>query len=1041
MQNKLVIKIFTILFALICLYQLSFTAVTTIVENKAKKYSSIENTAEEAKLLAAGDEQREKFLLDSLTSNRNQYFLDSVANQVVYNIGVRKYSYKECKEREINLGLDLRGGMNVMMEVSTSDVVKALSSFSEDAFFNEVMDKAIAEDKITPNSNFVDIFAKVWNAQDANAQMAAIFSYEMKSIDATSSNADVVKALKTETAGAFDRTYQILRQRIDKFGVAQPNIQKLTQTERILIELPGVKEPERVRKLLSGTAQLEFWETYEFSEIYPYLEEANKYLLSVNAVKPVAEDVIPVNTENASQKENSLLDQIAADTNSLADENLDAEKWRAENPLFAILIPALGQGDENRIGPVAGYAQQKDIAKVNQLLEAAKIKLPRNVKWVWSVKPITPETDLYQLIALRISTRDGRAPLTGEVITDARQDYDQRGGVEISMSMNSEGAKEWKKLTGSNAPEAPNAPKDANGRSYGRAIAIVLDNYAYSWPKVNGEIPGGRSSITGGFSLEEGKDLANVLKAGKLPAPAKIVQEAVVGPSLGQQAINSGFFSFILAFVIVLLYMLFFYNKAGMAANIALLMNVFFLIGVLASLGAVLTLPGIAGIVLTMGMAIDANVIIYERIKEEMRLGKGLKLAVSDGYKAAYSAIIDGQVTTLLTGIVLFIFGTGPIQGFATTLCIGILTSVFTSIFISRLIFERYLSKNKSISFDNKIVRNFLRNTNYNIIGARKISYIISIALAVIAIVSLSTKGLNLGIDFTGGRTYVVRFDQNIDVQNARAALAEQFVAADGEKLAPEVKTYGPNTQIKISTKYMVNESGADIEKTIENKLYEGLKSFYKAPISYEDFSAEGESKLIGILSSEMIGPTMATDITRSAFIAVAIALLAIFIYIAIRFKRWQFGVGGVVGLAHDTLVTIGAFSLFSGILPFTMEIDQAFIAAILTVIGYSINDTVIIFDRIRENIKLYPKHSIDNQVNTAFNSTLARTFNTSMTTLVTLIMIFCFGGEVIRGFIFALMFGILLGTYSSMFVAGPVARDLLIWGHKRKEHKLAKKA
>ncbi|GHV34264.1 protein translocase subunit SecDF [Bacteroidia bacterium] len=1021
MQNKLVIKIFTILFALICLYQLSFTAVTTIVENKAKKYSNNEMVAETAKLSAAGDEQREKFLFDSLTSNRNQYFLDSVANQVVYNIGIRKYTYKECKEREINLGLDLRGGMNVMMEVSTSDVVKALSSFSDDPFFYEVMEKAIAEHKITPNSNFVDIFAKVWNAQDANAQMAAIFSYEMKSIDATSSNADVVKALKVETAGAFDRTYQILRQRIDKFGVAQPNIQKLTQTERILIELPGVKEPERVRKLLSGTAQLEFWETYEFSEIYPYLDEANKFLLSVNAVKAVAEDVAPANTADASPEKNSLLDQIAADTNSSAEENSDAEKWRAENPLFAVLIPVLGQGDENRVGPVAGYVQQKDITKVNQLLETAKTKFPRNIKWVWSVKPISPETDLYQLIALRISTRDGRAPLTGEVVTDARQDYDQRGGVDISMSMNAEGAKEWKKLTGSNI---------------GKAIAIVLDNYAYSWPKVNGEIPGGRSSITGGFSLEEGKDLANVLKAGKLPAPAKIVQEAVVGPSLGQQAINSGMFSFLLAFIMVLVYMLFFYNRAGLAANVALLVNVFFLIGVLASLGAVLTLPGIAGIVLTMGMAVDANVIIYERIKEEIRLGKGLKLAVSDGYKAAYSAIIDGQVTTLLTGIVLYIFGTGPIQGFATTLCIGILTSVFTSIFISRLIFERSLSKNKKIAFDNKIVRNFLRNTNWNIIGARKISYIVSIALVVIAIVSLSTKGLNLGIDFTGGRTYVVRFDQNVNVQDARTALAEEF---DG--LAPEVKTYGPNTQIKISTKYLVDESGADVEKAIDAKLYEGLKSFYNESISLDEFSNESEGKMLGKLSSEMIGPTMATDITRSAFIAVFIALFAIFIYIAIRFKRWQFGVGGVIGLAHDALVTIGAFSLLSGILPFTMEIDQAFIAAILTVIGYSINDTVIIFDRIRENIKLYPKHSIDLQVNMAFNSTLARTFNTSMTTLVTLIMIFCLGGEVIRGFIFALMFGILLGTYSSMFVAGPVARDLLVWGSKRKERKVAKKA
>ncbi len=1032
MQNKGVIKFFAWTLAIICLYQLSFTFFARRVDKKALVYATAPEAVEQAKTLAMGDVLKEKYYLDSISRSREEYFKDSVGNEVIYNILIRKYTYKECKARELNLGLDLRGGMNVLMEVSTADVVRALSGYSTDTLFNRVMTAAVERNRIEPNSNFVSIFESVWNEMDPNAQMASIFSFEMKSVNANSPNSDVIAAIRAETEGAFDRTYQILRQRIDKFGVAQPNIQKLGSTERILIELPGVKEPERVRKLLQGTAQLEFWETYEFAELAPALQSANEYLASVEkvtsdptekAVEPVAEpapaqptladaEAEPTDGFTTNAAEDSLFNELAAGNTETADQ-FDSEAWRTENPLFAVLIPSLYQGDESRKGPVVGYAQAKDMKRVDQLLELCKKQFPRNAKFVWSVKPIQPNTDIYALIALKVTTRDGRSPLGGDAITDARQDYDQTGGVEISMSMNTEGARIWKNMTGNNV---------------GRSIAIVMDNAAYSWPTVNGEIPGGRSSITGGFTVEEGKDLANILKAGKLPAPATIVQESVVGPSLGQESIRNSMMSFILAFVMVLIYMLIFYNKGGLVANIALLINLFFMFGVLTSLGAVLTLPGIAGIVLTLGMAVDANVIIYERIKEELRAGKGLRMAVDDGYKNAYSAIIDGNVTTLITGIVLLYFGTGPIQGFATTLCIGILTSMFTAIFISRLIFSKWLSKNKQIRFSNKFSENFMANTKFNFIAKRKYSYVISGALVLISIISLCTRGLSLGIDFSGGRTYVVRFDQVVPTNDLRATLTDAF---DGD--APEVKTFGPSNQVKITTKYKVNETGGEVDNDIESRLYEGCRPFFLDDISTEEFKSEQSDKMLGKLSSEVVGPTVASDITRSAFIAVIVALLFIFAYIAVRFKRWQFGLSCLIGLTHNVLISIGLFSLLYGLLPFSLDIDQAFIAAILTIIGYSVNDTVVIFDRIRENMQLMPKHPLLDNMNAAINSTLSRTINTSGTTLVTLLMIFIFGGEVIRGFTFSILCGILIGTYASIFVAAPTAYDLLT----RKQRKL----
>ncbi|MEG1498590.1 MAG: protein translocase subunit SecDF [Bacteroidales bacterium] len=1042
MQNKGVIKFFAITFALICLFQLSFTFFARRVDNKAIAYATSKATVEQAKALAMGNPIKEKYFYDSLVKGKQQYFLDSVGNNVIYNILIRKYTYKDCKSRELNLGLDLRGGMNVLMEVSTSDVVKALSGYSADPFFNKVMTEAIARNKVQPNSNFVSIFETVWNEQDSKAQMASIFSFEMKDVNANSSNKEVIEAISKETSSAYERTYQILRQRIDKFGVAQPNIQKLTQTERILIELPGVKEPERVRKLLQGTAQLEFWETYEFSEMVPFLQAANEYLVSLDnlsssadgrdgeiidstltaladGTQPLVDTNSVSKTKDTSNKgDNALLEQLNKVEDSNGADALDAEQWKTKNPLFAVLMPSIYQGDEARKGPVVGYAQQKDIKRVDYLLSLCKGKFPRNAKLVWSVKPIQPNTDIYALVALKITTRDGRAPMGGDVITDARQDYDQRGGVEISMSMNTDGARIWKNLTGNNI---------------GRSLAIVMDNAAYSWPTVNGEIPGGRSSITGGFSVEEGKDLANVLKAGKLPAPANIVQEAIVGPSLGQESITNSMISFVLAFLMVLIYMYVFYNRAGLVANIALLVNVFFLFGVLTSLGAVLTLSGIAGIVLTLGMAVDANVIIYERIKEELRMGKGVRLAVEDGYKNAYSAIIDGNVTTLITGIVLLYFGTGPIQGFATTLCIGILTSLFTAIFISRLIFEWWFSRNRKMTFSNKFSSNFLANTHIDFIGKRKISYLVSGIVVSLCIVSLCTRGLSLGIDFSGGRSYVVRFDKVVPTNELRSSLTAAF-----DHDAPEVKTFGPSNQVKITTKYKIKESGSAIDQDVETRLFEGCKHFFVEPMTLEEFRSENGDKLLGKLSSEVVGASVAADITRSAFIAVLISLIFIFGYIAIRFKKWQFGLGCLISLTHNTIISVGLFSLFYGLLPFSLDIDQAFIAAILTIIGYSVNDTVIVFDRIRENLSLYPKHSLKDNMNSAMNSTLPRTINTSGTTIITLLMIFIFGGEVIRGFTFSILCGIIIGTYSSIFVASPIAFDFLSRILKKKDEKLA---
>ncbi|MBR6091922.1 MAG: protein translocase subunit SecDF [Bacteroidales bacterium] len=1014
MQNKGVIKLLALLLALFTVYQLSFTFVTRHYENKAKEYAESPKNAELARQMANDNEEAYNYFLDSIKMAQETYYLDSLGTVKIY----MWQDYRKCKEQELNLGLDLKGGMNVMMEISVADIIYALSGNSDDPTFREAMHQA-EEQHLNSQKDFVDLFGEAYEKLDPNARLAPIFLYEFKDkITVNSTNDEVLKVIKDETTLAIDRSYQILRTRIDRFGVAQPNIQKLENSGRILVELPGIKDPKRVRKLLQGTAQLEFWETYNFNEIAQYFAEANEILVK-NAQ---AEQAEAAETEKATEGSDvALLDQMAAD-DSIKKAQEQAKIVTFGNYMFFSVNENGVPFQTARVGMVA----VKDTANVNRLLKLTSSVFPRNLKFAWSVKPNKSSqggVELLDLVALK-ANRENKCSLGGEVVTEARQDYDQNGRVEVSIQMNADGAREWKRLTGDNI---------------GRQIAIVLDNYVYSYPVVNDEIGGGRSQISGGdMTVEEAQDLANILKAGKLPAPARILEENVVGPSLGQEAITSGFWSFIIAFCLVLIYMIFFYSKAGVAADIALIVNIVFFFGVIASFGTVLTLPGIAGIVLTLGMAVDSNVIIFERIKEEIAAGKGIRLAIADGFKAAYSAILDGQITTFLTGFILFEFGTGPVQGFATTLMIGICTSLFTSIFITRLILERWLDKNKEIAFSTNITRNFLKNTHFDFIKFGKTAFIIGAIMIVISVGSWLTLGLNLGIDFQGGRNYVVRFDKEVTDVQVREALA----TIDEFKDDVQVKTYGTNhRQVKITTKYKIKSNDPEVDAEIQGLLYNGLKQFYTKGMTYDQFTSDSDKSdmMFGIMSSQKVGPTIADDVTRKAIIAVIISLFVIFAYIAIRFKRWQYGVSSIIALAHDTIIVIGMYSLLYSVMPFSMEVDQTFIAAVLTIIGYSINNTVVIFDRIRENVNLYPKRSWYDRINDGVNSTLLRSVNTSGSTLVVLLAIFIFGGETIRGFVFALLVGILAGTFSSLFIASPMA--YILFKGKKEDAKMLETA
>lgn len=979
MRNKGAIRLLAIVFALVSLYQLTFTYVTKKVEKEAREFG-------------AGDIKKE------------QTYLDSIRGEGVYNfLWLKNYTYKECKELEMNLGLDLKGGMNVTMEVSVVDIIRAMANNSKDETFNAAIAKA-KQMQANSGKGFVELFGQAFEQIDPNAQLSSpdIFgTLEMKDkIPFGASNAEVLKVIKEETDGAIDNTYNILRSRIDRFGVAQPNIQKADVSGRIIIELPGIKDAARVRKLLQGTASLEFWETYSASEVMQYLNAANTKLAEINNAGDVEEEAATEEVKKEAKDEDvALLDKIEEEgaQDSLATSQ-DAKAMAKMYPLFSILNPTQPGG---RPTAVVGMSHIKDTAEVNNILAMPAIKsvLPRNLKFFWGVKPIDEAGNVFELFAIKVTSRDGKAPLDGDAVTSAREQVDQQTAkYEVSMSMSGEGAKTWARLTKDNV---------------NRAIAIVLDGYVYSAPNVLGEIKGGQSSISGNFTVAEAKDLANILKSGKLPAPAHIIADEVVGPSLGKESIQKGMYSFIIAFVLVLVYMFFFYSRgAGLAANIALITNLFFIFGVLASLGAVLTLPGIAGIVLTIGMSVDANVLIYERIQEELKAGKGLGLAISDGYKNAYSAIIDGNITTLLTGIILYLFGEGPIKGFATTLVIGIFSSLFAAIFITRLIFEAQTARNRKVTFATKFTDNWLRNAAVTFLQKRKVFYVISGAAIVLSVVSLSTKGLNQGIDFKGGRTYVVAFDQAVGVEDVAKSLETVYGHA------PEVKTFGGANQVKISTKYKIEESGTEVDDEVEKLLYEGLKPYLADGTSMADF-LENNRKM-----SQKVGPTIADDIRTSALWSILGALIVIFLYIMVRFSNWQYGLGAVAALAHDSIIVLGIFSVGYGILPFSLEIDQAFIAAILTVVGYSINDTVVVFDRIREYLGLYPKRDREEVVNKALNSTLRRTFSTSLSTFVVLLAIFIFGGTSIQGFTFALLVGVLVGTYSSLFIASPIAYD-----------------
>ncbi len=985
MQNKGAITLLAIALALVSIYQLSFTWKTNRVEKAAREY-------------AQGDPAKEKV------------YLDSIANTEVYNLlGIAHYTYKECKELELNLGLDLRGGMNVTMEVDVVDVVRSLANYSQDEAFNQALQEAIQMRNTSPK-DFVTLFGEAFERIAPNAQLASpnIFgTVELKDkIKIGATNKEVLDVIRQEAEGAIDNTFNILRTRIDRFGVAQPNIRKADISGRIVIELPGIKDAQRVRKLLQGTAALEFYETFDNGDFFPYLQSINEKARTIleaeetlnagdsTTVVAVEETV----TETADSTDNSLISQVATQ-DSLSNLLADETAFKKANPLFSILSPNVDRnGQIIPNNSLVGYAQVKDTAAVNELLNKPQIKslLPRNSRLLWEMKPTG---EIIALHAIKITTRDGKAPLDGGAVEDARQEYEQNSGRPVvSMNMNAEGAKIWARLTKDNT---------------GHCIAIVLDGYVCSSPVVNGEIKGGSSQITGQFDVKEAQDLANILKSGKLPAPARIIADEIVGPSLGSESIESGMWSFVIAFCLVLIYMLFFYSKgAGLAADIALFTNLFFLFGVLASIGAVLTLPGIAGIVLTMGMSVDANVLIYERIQEELRAGKGLKLAIKEGYKQAYSAIIDGNVTTLLTGFILYYFGEGPIKGFATTLIIGIFTSLFCAIFISRLILDNAAKKNDHVSFTTAFTANWLRDVHFPFLEKRKIGYTISGIITVVCLISMFTRGFDKGIDFVGGRTYTVAFDQPVEVEKIAESLSHVYGSA------PEVKTFGGNNQVRITTKYKIADEGTEADDEVESLLYEGLKEYLPDGTSKEVFLSDYRQM------SQKVGPAVAEDVTRAAIWSVIFALLVIFVYIMVRFSKWQYGAGAVLGLAHNTIVVLGVFSLLAGFLPFSLEIDQSFIAAILTVVGYSINDTVVVFDRIREYHHLYPKRNDMEVTDAALNSTLRRTFSTSLSTLVVLLAIFIFGGTSIKGFVFALLIGIIIGTYSSLFVATPLSYE-----------------
>ena len=976
MQNKGFVKIFAALLTLVCLFYLSFSFVTRHYTNKAKE-------------LAKGDAKVE------------QNYLDSLANEKVY---FGNWTLKDCREMEIGLGLDLKGGMNVILEVSVPDVIKLLADNKTDETFNQALSNA-AKQAVSSQDDVITLFVNEYHKLAPESRLAELFATQQlkDKVNQKSTDAEVEKVLREEVKAAIDNSFNVLRTRIDHFGVVQPNIQSLEdKMGRIMVELPGVKEPERVRKLLQGSANLEFWETYDAREIAPYMQAADnqlRLLLADAATEEVAEEAAPAL---------STADSLAAALKGETAATVDMAQIKKEHPLLAVLQVS------NASSPVIGYANYKDTAEVNRYLAMPEVKenLPKNLRLLWSVSAseFDPLAQTFELYGIKMTERNGKAPLEGDVMVDAKDDFDRYGKPCVNMSMNTDGARRWAQLTKQNI---------------GKWIAIVLDGYVYSAPTVQNEITGGSSIITGNFTPDQTKDLANVLNSGKMPAPAHIVQEDIVGPSLGQASINAGVISFIVALIVLMIYMCAMYGLIpGMVANSALILNLFFTLGILASFQAALTMSGIAGIVLALGMAVDANVLIYERTKEELRAGKGVKKALADGYSNAFSAIFDSNLTSIITGIILFNFGTGPIRGFATTLIIGILISFFTAVFLTRLVYEYFMNKDKwqNITFTTGLSKNLMQNVHFDFMGRAKTWLTVAAVAVVVCVGFLATRGLSKSIDFTGGRNFKVQFENQVEPEQIRELIADKFGDANVSVIA--VGTDGKT--VRISTNYRIEEEGNNVDSEIEAYLYEALKPVLTQDISLETFIDRDNYTGGSIISSQKVGPSIAEDITTSAIWSVVLALLAIGLYILIRFRNIAYSIGSIVALAFDTLIILGMYSIFWGILPFSLEIDQTFIGAVLTAIGYSINDKVVIFDRVREFFGLYPKRDKMQLFNDSLNSTLARTINTSVSTLIVLLCIFILGGDSIRSFAFAMILGVVFGTLSSLFIASPIAYSIM---------------
>ena len=993
MQNKGFVKVFAVLLTLVCVFYLSFSFVTRHYTNKAKEF-------------AKGDVKVE------------QDYLDSLSNEKVW---LGNYTLKQCREMEISLGLDLKGGMNVILEVSVPDVIKALADNKPDEAFNKALAEA-AKQATTSQDDVITLFIKEYHKTAPGAKLSELFATQQlkDKVNQKSSDAEVEKVLREEVKAAVTNSYNVLRTRIDRFGVVQPNIQSLEdKMGRIMVELPGIKEPERVRKLLQGSANLEFWETYNAKEVAPYLQAADSKLRAVLAHETTANDTVTAVDSTATAVAEATADQAISAADSLAAalkggekkqqaSSADLEQLKKEHPLLAILsVNPNG-------GPVVGYANYKDTATVNSYLAMKEIaaELPKDLRLKWGVSPFEydPKGQTFELYAIKSTERNGKAPLEGDVVTDAKDDYDQYGKPSVSMSMNSDGARRWALLTKQNI---------------NKSIAIVLDNYVYSAPNVSNEITGGNSQITGHFTPEQAKDLANVLKSGKMPAPAHIVQEDIVGPSLGQESINAGIFSFVVALILLMIYMCSMYGFIpGMIANGALVLNFFFTLGILSSFQAALTMSGIAGMVLSLGMAVDANVLIYERTKEELRSGKGVKKALADGYSNAFSAIFDSNLTSIITGIILFYFGTGPIRGFATTLIIGILCSFFTAVFMTRLVYEHFMNKDKllNLTFTSPISKKMLVNTHFDFMGGNKKWLTITGVILLICIGSLVTRGLSQSIDFTGGRNFKVQFENPIEPEQVRELISNKF----GDANVSVISIGTDKKTVRISTNYRIQDEGNNVDSEIESYLYEALKPMLTQNITLATFIDRDNHTGGSIISSQKVGPSIADDIKTAAIWSVVFALIAIGLYILLRFRNIAYSVGSVAALTSDTLMIMGAYSLCWGWMPFSLEIDQTFIGAILTAIGYSINDKVVIFDHVREFFSLYPKRNVKQLFDDSLNTTLARTINTSLSTLIVLLCIFILGGDSIRSFAFAMILGVVIGTLSSLFVASPIAYMML---------------